>query len=80
LDTNKLDGNKSDLKASALKGQSFPFKVAAVDLDGTLLCPQRTVSAANQRAIQRLRDHGCQIVMASGRRHEDILLIIICSV
>jgi len=68
-----LDANKSDLKASAAKGQSFPFKVAAVDLDGTLLCPQRTVSAANERAIQRLRDHGCQIVMASGRRHEDIL-------
>lgn len=51
----------------------FPFKVAAVDLDGTLLCPNKTVSAANQKAIQLLRDHGCQIVMASGRRHEDIL-------
>lgn len=68
-----MDTNKSDLKVSAAKGQSFPFKVAAVDLDGTLLCPNRTVSAANQRAIQKLRDHGCQIVMASGRRHEDIL-------
>ncbi|CAN5608103.1 Cof-type HAD-IIB family hydrolase [soil metagenome] len=69
MDINKMHSTKVD----ANKIEPFPFKVAAVDLDGTLLCPDKTVSAANQRAIQKLRDHGCQIVMASGRRHEDVL-------
>ncbi len=53
--------------------KKFPFKVAAIDLDGTLLSPEKTVSQANHDAINLLRDHGCQIIMASGRRHEDIL-------
>jgi len=53
--------------------EKFPFKVAAVDLDGTLLSPDKTISEANLDAVKLLRDHGCQIIMASGRRHEDIL-------
>lgn len=54
-------------------GARFPFRIAAVDLDGTLLAPDKTVSRENRRAIEDLQAHGCQIVMASGRRHEDIL-------
>lgn len=51
----------------------FPFRIAAVDLDGTLLSPDKTVSRDNKKAIEQLQANGCQIVMASGRRHEDIL-------
>lgn len=54
-------------------GARFPFRVAAVDLDGTLLGPDKTVSRENKKAVEALQAHGCQIVMASGRRHEDIL-------
>jgi Cof subfamily protein (haloacid dehalogenase superfamily) len=70
----RTDNGKGQIAKNAKSAKSgFPFKVAAVDLDGTLLCPDKTVSAANEKAIQLLRAHGCQIVMASGRRHEDIL-------
>jgi Cof subfamily protein (haloacid dehalogenase superfamily) len=55
--------------------QTFPFKLAAVDLDGTLLAPDKTIPAANLAAVQKLNSLGCQVILASGRRHEDILPI-----
>jgi len=63
----------SDSKKESGTLIKFPFKAAAIDLDGTLLSADKTVSQANLSAIKLLRDHGCQIIMASGRRHEDIL-------
>lgn len=43
------------------------FKVAAIDLDGTLLGPEGNISAGNAAAVQRLRLAGLQVVLASGR-------------
>ncbi len=48
------------------------YKLAAVDLDDTLLGPDKQIGAANARAVQRLRDAGVHVVLASGRRHENM--------
>jgi len=56
-----------------MKRAYFPFRLAAVDLDGTLLAPDKTIPRANLQAINELRSLGCEVILASGRRHEDIL-------
>ena len=52
---------------------SFPFRLAAVDLDDTLLGPDKRLGAANRAAVDRLRALGCHVMLASGRRHENML-------
>ena len=52
---------------------SFPFKLAAVDLDDTLLGPDKRVGPENRRALERLRGLGCEVILASGRRHDNML-------
>jgi HAD superfamily hydrolase (TIGR01484 family) len=47
-------------------------RLAFIDLDGTLLGPDKTVSAANRAALDRLRAANVQIVIASGRHHRNI--------
>jgi Cof subfamily protein (haloacid dehalogenase superfamily) len=42
-------------------------RLAAIDLDGTLLGPDGRISAENHRAVQRLQAAGAQVVLASGR-------------
>ena len=49
----------------------FPFRLAAIDLDGTLLGPDKTISGENFSAVQRLRDNGVTVIIASGRRHQN---------
>ncbi len=49
----------------------FPYRLAACDLDGTLLGPHKEISQANFEAVQRLRDQGVRVVLASGRRHQN---------
>lgn len=51
----------------------FPYRLAAVDLDDTLLGPDKRISVANVNAVNALREQGVQIVLASGRRHENML-------
>ena len=51
----------------------FPYKVAAIDLDDTLLGAEKQISGANLDALRRLQAHGVRIVLASGRRHENML-------
>jgi Cof subfamily protein (haloacid dehalogenase superfamily) len=51
---------------------SNPGRLAFIDLDGTLLGPDKRVSAANLQALGRLRAAGIQIVIASGRHHRNI--------
>ena len=43
------------------------FKLAAIDLDGTLLGPDHVISDANAQAVRRLQSAGAQVVLASGR-------------
>lgn len=51
----------------------FPYRLAAVDLDDTLLGPDKQISPANAAAIHELRRRGARVVLASGRRHENML-------
>jgi len=50
----------------------FPFRLAAIDIDDTLVGPDKRVSEANAEAIAQLRAHGCRVVLASGREHESM--------
>jgi Cof subfamily protein (haloacid dehalogenase superfamily) len=45
------------------------YRLAAFDLDGTLLGPQASLSADNLAAVEQLRRNGSEIVLASGRHH-----------
>ncbi len=47
----------------------LPFRLAACDLDGTLLGPDKTISPANLAAAAALRDRGVEVIVVSGRRH-----------
>lgn len=49
------------------------LRLAALDLDGTLLGPDLKISADNHRAIERLAATGVEIVLASGRHYHAIL-------
>ena len=51
----------------------FPYRLAAVDIDDTLVGPDKRVGAANRAAVQQLRGCGCRVVLASGRRHANML-------
>jgi Cof subfamily protein (haloacid dehalogenase superfamily) len=53
--------------------QTLPFRLAAIDLDETLLGPDKGISAENRKAIERLLEAGIQIVLASGRRYENMI-------
>lgn len=58
---------------SRRRGRAFPFRLAAIDLDGTLLGPDKQMSAANAAAVGQLQARGLRVVLASGRRHESML-------
>ncbi len=49
----------------------LPYRLAAFDLDGTLLGPDKKISAANRAAVDQLRRRGVTVVLASGRRHQN---------
>jgi Cof subfamily protein (haloacid dehalogenase superfamily) len=46
------------------------YRLAAIDLDGTLLNREHRISARNARAVQALAARGVVCVIASGRMHE----------
>src|ERR1035438_5466408 len=48
------------------------FKLAAIDLDGTLLGTDHQISAANARAGRQLQMAGAQVVLASGRHYNSM--------
>jgi len=49
----------------------FRFRLAAIDLDGTLLGPDKAISEQNAAAVRRLSQNGVQVIIASGRRHQN---------
>ena len=49
---------------------SFPYLLAAIDLDDTLLGPDHLISARNAAAVRALANRGVACVIASGRMHE----------
>ena len=50
----------------------FPYRLAIVDMDDTLLDHDKQISAANLEALARLRSAGMEIVIASGRHYLNI--------
>ena len=52
---------------------TFPYRLAATDLDGTLLGPKKEISQANIAAVADLQKRGTRVVVASGRRHQNSL-------
>src|SRR5882672_6344589 len=57
------------MKSSVIAQQ---FKLAAIDLDGTLLGPNREISPENSRAVRQLQLAGVQVVLASGRHYQNM--------
>src|SRR4051812_20566010 len=53
--------------------QPFPFKLAAIDIDDTLVGHDKRVSPANAVAVRHLLSLGCRVALASGRRHDNML-------
>src|SRR4051794_31504417 len=51
----------------------FRFKLAAVDIDQTLVGPDKRIGAENRQAMRTLQNLGCRVVLASGRRHDNML-------
>lgn len=49
-----------------------PFRLAAIDVDGTLVTAGLVVSEANRRAVARLQAAGIEVVLASGRHFETL--------
>ena len=52
---------------------ALPYRLAASDLDGTLLGPRKDIGPANVLAVRRLQAAGVRFVIASGRRHQNSL-------
>ncbi|HTI71729.1 MAG TPA: HAD family hydrolase [Candidatus Limnocylindria bacterium] len=62
--------------AAEVEGQPVhEIRVAFIDLDGTLLGPDKTISQANRSALRSLQEAGIETVLASGRDHRDIVKI-----
>ena len=52
----------------------FPYRLAAIDIDDTLVGPGKKISRANLEAVRRLTGPlGVRVVLASGRRHDNML-------
>lgn len=49
-----------------------PLRLAAIDLDGTLLGPDCTISRENRAAVTRLAGAGIEVVIASGRHYQSV--------
>lgn len=58
---------------SATLNDFHPFKAVAIDLDGTLLSHDLTISEANLAAIDELHASEVAIILASGRHHLSML-------
>lgn len=56
-----------------MEDASFPYRLAASDLDGTLLGPKKDIGAANRAAVRGLQSRGLRFLLASGRRHQNSL-------
>jgi hypothetical protein len=58
---------------SCTNSHDFPYKLAAIDIDQTLVGPDKRIGPANRKAVGRLRQLGCRVILASGRRHDNML-------
>lgn len=49
------------------------FRLAAIDIDDTLVGPDKLISDANRAAVTTLRRLGTEVILASGRAHDNML-------
>lgn len=56
------------------RNSGAPARLAFVDLDDTLLGPDKTISRENLAALEALRSAGAEVVVASGRHHHNVRL------
>ncbi|MCA9781727.1 MAG: HAD family phosphatase [Candidatus Eremiobacteraeota bacterium] len=49
------------------------IRLVAIDIDGTLLGPDGTMSRENREAVLRLKAEGREVVLASGRSHANMM-------
>lgn len=56
-----------------LERHPFPYRLAAIDIDDTLVGHDKKIGADNQRAVATLEAAGCEVILASGRRHENMV-------
>lgn len=66
MDSNSIHPHRTKL-------HDFPYKLAAIDIDQTLVGPDKRIGSANRKAVARLLELGCRVVLASGRRHDNML-------
>jgi Cof subfamily protein (haloacid dehalogenase superfamily) len=59
--------DEDNMELNVLKAKSHDIRLVAFDLDGTLLKSDHTISELSLLAIQKLRDKGIKIAIASGR-------------
>ena len=60
-----------------IDGMSLPpfrYRLAAIDIDDTLVGPNKQVSRENRDAIDRLQEAGCRVILASGREHHSMAI------
>jgi Cof subfamily protein (haloacid dehalogenase superfamily) len=57
----------------SMRTSKFPYALAAIDIDDTLVGPDKTIGLENRRAVEKLRELGCRVILASGRRHANML-------
>ncbi|EDY82019.1 haloacid dehalogenase-like hydrolase, putative [Verrucomicrobiia bacterium DG1235] len=61
------------MSASQSTSPFHPIRAVAIDLDGTLLAPDHSISAENRAAIEAMHDAGVEIILASGRHYQSML-------
>jgi Cof subfamily protein (haloacid dehalogenase superfamily) len=54
----------------------MPIRLVAIDLDGTLLNSNATISPANRQALAEVAHRGIQVVIVTGRRYQSAQLIL----
>jgi HAD superfamily hydrolase (TIGR01484 family) len=61
------------LRKALFTGSSTGTRIAAIDLDGTLLDEQKQISPENAQAVASLIAHGFTIVLTTGRVYQHTL-------
>lgn len=62
-----------NIQSGCTNSHEFPYQLAAIDIDQTLVGPDKRIGTANRKAVRRLIELGCRVVLASGRRHDNML-------
>lgn len=53
--------------------RNLPYRLAAIDIDETLIVDHKGISALNRNAVAALRSAGVRVMLASGRGHHNML-------